>query len=147
MESSLLSNKACLLKYGLLDEHFTTPTIVNMELCTSLSHCPLALHFGLSPSFEFLQCGDRTSVACPRPVPGPLTGNSGYLCSRRINELCTFQVKGHFSPVRSQEESMDLLSLPAYRGPTPQAPCGKLLHGAKDWMHWAWPPPGFRQQI
>lgn len=42
---------------------------------------------------------------------------------------------------------MDLLSLPAYCGPTPWALCGKLLHGAEDWVHWAWPPPGFRQQI
>ena len=58
-----------------------------------------------------------------------------------------FWVKGHFSPVRSQEDSMDLLSLPAYRGAAPWGPCGKLLHGAEDWVHRAWPPPGFRQQM
>ena len=42
---------------------------------------------------------------------------------------------------------MDLLSLPVYRGPASRAPCGKLLHGAEDWLHRVWPPPGFRQQI
>ena len=73
MESSLLSNKACLLKHGLLDERFHTPTTVNMELCTSPSHHPLALHFGLSPSFEFLECGDRTySSPCLAPKQGTL---------------------------------------------------------------------------